>query len=189
MATLGILRRGAGDPTYRLDPDGTVGAACAPPRARHAAAGGAPGRLGEVHAATAWGPGAEWVLASVPALLGADDDVSGFEPATRVSPTPRAASPAGGCRAPGWCSRRSCPPILEQKVTGQEAFGGYRHARAPLRRAGARAGRGAHGLWVPPTPRTWARIPSWEWLQRHVDGARSRTVVRAAAGGRTPGGG
>ena len=34
---------------------------------------------GVVHA-SAWGPGADWVLASVPGLPGADDDVSGFEP-------------------------------------------------------------------------------------------------------------
>ena len=35
------------------------------------------------------------------------------------------------------------------------------------------------GLVVPPDPRGWAAIPSWEWLAAGVDPGRSRTVVRA----------
>src|SRR5262245_16511781 len=75
---LGQHRRGAGDPTYRLvgethwrgirTPAGTVTLAV---ESRP--------REGHVHA-KAWGSGAEWVLDSLPALLGAEDDVAGFEP-------------------------------------------------------------------------------------------------------------
>ena len=32
----------------------------------------------------------------------------------------------GGWAAPAWCWRRWCPSIIEQKVTGQEAFAGFR---------------------------------------------------------------
>jgi 3-methyladenine DNA glycosylase/8-oxoguanine DNA glycosylase len=33
---------------------------------------------------------------------------------------------------------------------------------------------------VPPSAAQWAAVPSWEWVQAGVDGARSATVVRAA---------
>jgi 3-methyladenine DNA glycosylase/8-oxoguanine DNA glycosylase len=71
------------------------------------------------------------------------------------------------------------PAILEQKVTGQEAFGGFRKL---VRRFGAPApGAGAaRDLWVQPSAESLRMIPSWEWLRLHVDPARSRTVVRSA---------
>jgi 3-methyladenine DNA glycosylase/8-oxoguanine DNA glycosylase len=72
------------------------------------------------------------------------------------------------------------PAIIEQKVTGQEAFGGFRRL---VHRHGERApGPGRElGLWVQPDAGTIRRIPSWEWLALHVDPARSRALVRAAA--------
>jgi 3-methyladenine DNA glycosylase/8-oxoguanine DNA glycosylase len=72
------------------------------------------------------------------------------------------------------------PAVIEQKVTGQEAFGGY---RVLVRRFGSRApGPGeSRGLWVAPGAKEWAAIPSWAWLRASVDGARSGTVLRAAA--------
>ncbi|MGH3308872.1 MAG: DNA-3-methyladenine glycosylase 2 family protein, partial [Nocardioides sp.] len=36
-------------------------------------------------------------------------------------------------------------------------------------------------LRVQPTPGALRTIPSWEWLRLHIDPARSRAVVRAAA--------
>ncbi len=71
------------------------------------------------------------------------------------------------------------PAIIEQKVTGQEAFAGFRML---VHRFGERApGPGAdRQLWVQPDPATLRTIPSWEWLRMHVDPARSRTVVTAA---------
>ena len=86
---------------------------------------------------------------------------------------------------PGWRVPRSglvvqalVASIIEQKVTGKEAFAGYRRL---VRRFGEPApGPGEDlGLVVPPDPRGWAAIPSWEWLAAGVDPGRSRTVVRA----------
>src|SRR3954454_3174961 len=71
------------------------------------------------------------------------------------------------------------PAIIEQKVTGQEAFAGFRRL---VHRYGERApgpGRDQH-LWVQPGPQTVQRIPSWEWLRMHIDPARSRAVVTVA---------
>ena len=51
----------------------------------------------------AWGPGAEWALDRMPALLGADDDPSGFEPHHHPrSPRAGAATGTGASGAPGW---------------------------------------------------------------------------------------
>jgi 3-methyladenine DNA glycosylase/8-oxoguanine DNA glycosylase len=178
-ATLSILRRGSGDPTFRVDTDGTVwrglrtpdGPATLRLRSRPA--------LGEVQAA-AWGPGAGWVLGSVPAMLGADDDPTGFAPTHRVLADAHR-------RRPHWRVCRTdlvlealVPAIIEQKVTGQEALSGFRML---VHRFGEPApGPGAErGVWVQPSAETLRMIPSWEWLRLHIDPARSRTVVRAAA--------
>jgi 3-methyladenine DNA glycosylase/8-oxoguanine DNA glycosylase len=71
------------------------------------------------------------------------------------------------------------PSIIAQKVTGHEASGSY---RTLIHRYGQRApGEGdGRGLWVAPSARRWALIPSWEWLRAGVDSARSAAVVRAA---------
>ena len=130
----------------------------------------------EVHA-HAWGPGAGWLLDAVPALLGDDDDPSGFGPV-------HAPVADAWRRFPSWRVPRSgllfdalAPAVIEQKVTGQEAFSGY---RTLVRRFGTPAPGPVAGLLAPPTAAGWAAIPSWAWLQASVDGARSRTVVRAA---------
>ena len=76
------------------------------------------------------------------------------------------------------------PSVIEQKVTGQEAFAGYRRL---VRRFGEPApGPGEElGLVVPPDPRGWAGIPSWEWLRRRRrPGALAHRRARRAA---TPG--
>jgi 3-methyladenine DNA glycosylase/8-oxoguanine DNA glycosylase len=82
------------------------------------------------------------------------------------------------CRT-GLVTEALVPAIIEQKVTGQEAFAGF---RTLVRRFGERApGAGAErGVWVQPSAETIRMIPSWEWLRLHVDPARSRAVVRAA---------
>ena len=37
------------------------------------------------------------------------------------------------------------------------------------------------GMRVVPPPRTWARIPSWDWHRAGVEGVRARTIMSAAA--------
>lgn len=171
-------RRGAGDPTYRVDsqgrhwrglrtPDGPVTLILTPRPSRS-----------EVHAA-AWGPGSPWALDRVPTMLGSEDDPSGFEPGHPVLIEAQR-------RHEHWRVGRSAlvwesffPAVLEQKVTGQEAFTGFRRL---VHRFGERApGPGAEErLWVQPSADQVAMIPSWQWLQAHVDPARSKVLVRAA---------
>ena len=159
-AILRQQRRGFGDPTYRIQGDG--------PGARHWRGIRTPDgpvtlmvqalpRLGEV-VAEAWGPGADWALDQVPALLGADDDPSGFEPRHPVLVDLHR-------RHPHWRLGRSdrvfealVPSIVEQKVTGKEAFAGF---RSLVHFHGERApGPGREQkLWLQPTRRGAAHDP------------------------------
>src|SRR6478735_6558638 len=94
MAIVGIMRRGAGDPTFRRDPDGTLWRGIRTPDGPASLRLRARADLASVEA-TAWGAGAAWVLESVPSMLGADDDAEGF-----VAHHPQVALAAR--RFPGW---------------------------------------------------------------------------------------
>ncbi len=175
---LRIHKRGGGDPTYRLDGDRHWRGVRTPEGPATLLVEPRPGEA-LVHA-EAWGPGAEWVLESLPAMLGADDDVSGFE-AGHHPLVAEAWRRHGHWRIgrTGLVMEALVPAIIEQKVTGQEAFAGYRML---VHRYGERApgpGRDLR-LWVQPGADTIRQVPSWEWLRMHVDPARSRTLVTAA---------
>jgi 3-methyladenine DNA glycosylase/8-oxoguanine DNA glycosylase len=185
-SVLSSLRRGPADPCYRVQPDGVVW------RATRNADGPVLLRLhgrpaaGEV-VAHAWGPGAACALDGVPALLGDADDPSGFEPSGEH---PRLVS---AWRAHGhWRVTRTtavfealAAAALEQRVTGGEAHAAWRRlvrtygdvAPGPAGDAGTFAA----GMRVPPQPRNWASIPTWEWLRAGVDEQRRRVILAAAA--------
>ena len=168
-------RRGRGDPAHRVTPDGAVW------RASRTPAG--PGTLRLVVRdrqveAEAWGPGAQWLLETVPALLGEHDDPRGFRP---LHPVLRDAAR----RLPGLRIGRTSrvfealvPAVLEQKVTGAEA---WRAWRLLLRRFGEPAPGPLAGLVIPPAASAWADIPSWEWHRAGAEPVRARTVRAAAA--------
>ncbi|MGL5810051.1 MAG: DNA-3-methyladenine glycosylase family protein [Nocardioides sp.] len=192
------LRRGPRDPTYRVDDSGRHWRGIRTPSG--------PATLVLEAVATdqvramGWGPGAEWAVASLPDLLGASDPIEGFDAlvarqrdslvGARVSQAWRQHRHARIGRT-GLVMEALVPAVIEQKVTGQEAFAGFRSLvlrfgeRAPGPgpnsgpNFGPNPGSGV-GLWVQPTPETLARIPSWDWLKLHVDPARARAVVRAA---------
>ncbi len=179
-ATLGPMRRGPGDPTYLVDPAGALWRTSRTPDGPVTVRLGVNAAAGEV-VARAWGPGASWALDNVPRLLGDEDDPSGFVPGHPLL-----------CdvwrRHPGWRVPRSglvlealAPAVLEQKVTGREAWRAWRHLH---RRYGEPAPGPAAVLHpamrVPLAARVWRTIPSWEWHRAGVDQSRSRTVVIAA---------
>jgi 3-methyladenine DNA glycosylase/8-oxoguanine DNA glycosylase len=132
----------------------------------------------EVYAA-AWGAGAQWALKSVPGLLGADDDVTNFDAQHPLVVEGWRRYPHLRIGRTGLVMEGLVPSIIEQKVTGQEAFAGF---RALVHRFGERApGPGVdRKIWVQPTAEQLALIPSWEWLKLHIDPARSRPIVQAA---------
>jgi 3-methyladenine DNA glycosylase/8-oxoguanine DNA glycosylase len=177
-AILGIFRHGANDPAYQRDSDGSIWRTSLTP------AGPVTMRIsvrtvdGEVEG-QAWGPGAAWSLDTLPRLLGDDDDPSGFEPQHDL--VRQAQRRFGSWRVPrsGLVMESLAPAVVEQLVTGQEAFRGWRLLL--LSRGEPAPGPGqARGMRVTPSAAGWAAIPSWEWLRAGVDPKRSRTVVRAA---------
>lgn len=171
-------RRGAGDPTFRTDPDGTLWRGLRTPEGTVTLRLESRPAEGVVHAA-AWGPGTRWALEQVPAMLGAEDDPAGFEPRHPVLDEAHRRHPHWRLGRSGLVMESLVPAVVEQKVTGQEAFGGFRML---VRRFGEPApGPGpARDLWVQPAPERIRLVPSWEWLGMHVDPVRSRTLVRAA---------
>lgn len=177
--TLGPLRRGPGDPTFRAAPDGSVWRASRTPqgpatlRVSRTGTGGA-AEIG----AEAWGPGADWILEHLPALLGAGDDPAAFVPRHRLVHASHRRRPGLRLTRTGLVLESLIPTVLEQKVTADEA---YRAWRRLVRQYGEPApGPQDLGLHVMPSARTWALIPSWDWHRAGVDSKRSATIVRAA---------
>lgn len=178
LGILGQQRHGGGDPTYRIDEAGRHWRGIRTPQGPTTLAISVRPHEGEVHA-EAWGAGADWVLAGVPDLLGASDDVTGFDPRHPVLVEAWRRHHNSRIGRSGLVMESLVPAIIEQKVTGQEAFAGFRML---VHRFGERApgpGRDLK-LWVQPTPEQIRTIPSWEWLRLHIDPARSRTIVTAA---------
>lgn len=172
------LRRGVGDPTLRLDADRGVWW-----RAGTTADGPATVALhrepdGAVRA-DAWGPGAGRMLAGVPALLGADDDDTGFVAHHPLVADARAGKPGLRLGSSGRVWDMLLPAVLEQKVTGIEARRSFREL---CWRFGTRAPGpdGMPRLWVPPTPEAVRAIPDWEWHRAGVDSARRRALLACA---------
>jgi 3-methyladenine DNA glycosylase/8-oxoguanine DNA glycosylase len=173
---LAPLRRGRADPTLQVTPDGTVWRTGTTPAG---AATVALRRLpcGQVRA-TAWGPGAGWMLDGLPALLGAADDDSGFVAHHPLVGQVRRRMPGLRLGSTGRVWDVLMPAILEQKVTGIEAKRSWREL---CRRFGDPApGPAPQGMRVLPSPRAVRAIPDWQWHLAGVDNARRRAIIAAA---------
>jgi 3-methyladenine DNA glycosylase/8-oxoguanine DNA glycosylase len=174
--TLGALRHGYGDPHVRFEPDGVWRATVTPdgPGTVHLAS-----RPGGEIAVTAWGPGAEWLVSSAPDLVGARDSLDGWDPPYAVLRETHARYPGFRVGRTGLVFDAVVPCVIEQRVTGQEAFTSWRQV---VRRFGSVAPgpEGMPPLYVPPPAAVLRSLPSWEWHRAGVEEARAR-VVRAAA--------
>ncbi len=173
--TLSGLRHGSGDPTFVIDPSGIWCTARMPTGpATLLVASPEPGTL----RCETWGQGAQELLASVPAMLGAEDDPGGFVPDHPVLIDLVHRFPGFRVMRTGRVFEALVPAVLEQKVTGKEARSAWRWL---ARRYGEAApGPGPEQLRVCPSPQTWVRIPSWDWHRAGVDGKRAQTVMAAA---------
>ncbi|MCH9736974.1 MAG: DNA-3-methyladenine glycosylase 2 family protein [Actinomycetia bacterium] len=174
--TLSPLRRGRGDPCYHEGADGAIWRTSllrsGPVTARICR--GAP----DVVDCEAWGSGAAEFAETFPALLGADDDATGFRP---VEPTIAAAQrrvPHLRLGRTGGVLEALMPAVLEQRVYGLDAHRAWRtlvssYGAPPPGPAPAR-------MRVPPSAEVWRRIPSWEFQRANVDPGRARTMVGCA---------
>ena len=130
--------------------------------------------------ASAWGPGADWLLDGLPAALGLDDDDAGFDPGLHpvVAGLARRLGPVRLGRT-GAVWEALLPAILEQRITGTEAWRNYRR----LVRAHGAPAPGPHGLLVAPPPGVVAAIPSWTMTGLGIEprrGALLRRIAREA---------
>ena len=174
--TLGALRRGPGDPHLRFVPGGVWRTARTPfgPGTVHLAE-----RPGGEIAVSAWGPGAEWLVASAPDLVGARDDLAGWDPPYPVLRDLHVRYPGLRVARSGVVLDMLVPAIIEQRVLGHDAWRSWQQL---LYRFGEPAPGPADmpALRVPPPADLLARIPSWEWHRLGVEEARAK-VVRYAA--------
>ena len=178
--TLSVHRRGSGDPAYASDAAGAVWRTSLTPdgpgtlRASSRRAGG-----GTLVTGQAWGPGAGWLLDRLPAQLGFHDDRAGFT--ARHPVVGELAIRYEGLRVgrSGRVFEALVPAVLEQKVVSREAHRAWRFLLGKF--GDAAPGPAPDGMRVFPPPRTWARIPSWDWHRAGVEGVRARTIITAAA--------
>ncbi|TAJ99635.1 MAG: DNA-3-methyladenine glycosylase 2 family protein [Chloroflexota bacterium] len=174
---LGPLLRGRGDPTLRLN-------AVAAARATRTPDGPAT-VLVEVRGnrleAEAWGPGADRILDGLPALLGMDDDATGFDPSLHPV-VARLARRLPGLRLgrTGAILEVLVPAILEQLVTGAEASFAF---RTLVRRHGEPAPgpvAAAQRLRLQPSPEALAALPYYAFHPLGVEQRRAEIVRRVA---------
>ncbi|WP_327132326.1 DNA-3-methyladenine glycosylase 2 family protein [Streptomyces sp. NBC_01343] len=178
--TLGPLRRGPGDPTFRTTPDGSVWKTSRTPEGPATLRVALAPRTGTARA-EAWGPGAAWMLDGLPALLGDGDDPAAFVPRHRLVHASHRRRPGLRLTRTGLVLESLIPTVLEQKVTSDEAYRAWRRLvcgygePAPGPRGGV-----PQGMYVMPDARTWALIPSWDWHKAGVDAKRSAAIIRCA---------
>src|SRR5215813_9441653 len=131
--------------------------------------------------ATAYGPGADWVLDRADAVAGLRDDVSDFAAiAEKHSVVRRAWRDQSGLRmtASGRVFALCVPVILTQKVTGLEASRAW---LAIARRFGEPAPGPFDGLLLPPDPAAIAATPYWEFHRHGLEQRRADALCRVAA--------
>jgi 3-methyladenine DNA glycosylase/8-oxoguanine DNA glycosylase len=171
--TVGIHLRGNGDPTMKLIAGRIVRAT----RTADGPATVALRQVGQRIEAEAWGPGADRILDAVPSLVGLDDDRTGFE--TRHHPLVAELDRRHrGVRLgrTGAVLESLVPAILEQKVTGTEAWRGLRG----LVRGWGEPAPGPFGLWLLPSPAVLAAIPYHAFHPIGVERRRADLVRRVA---------
>jgi 3-methyladenine DNA glycosylase/8-oxoguanine DNA glycosylase len=174
--TLSPQRRGPGDPCYQTV-DGAIWKTSLPASGAVTARIVKTGR--ETVACDAWGDGAAEFIEHLPAFLGLDDDTAGFAPDEPTIAAAHRRVPHLRIGRTGRVLEALIPAVLEQRVTGKDAFRAW---RLLVTKFGSPApGPAPARMRVPPPAEVWRRIPSWEFHLANVDPGRARTIVACAA--------
>ena len=174
--TLAPHRRGPADPCFQIEADGAIW------RTSLQHSGAVSARIARTAADTvvcrAWGEGAEEFIDNLPALLGADDDASGFRPEHPMIALARSRARHLRIGRTGRVLEALIPAVLEQRVPGADSF---RSWRVLVTRFGTPApGPAPDRMRIPPSAGVWRAIPSWEYHRANVDPGRARTIVGCA---------
>jgi 3-methyladenine DNA glycosylase/8-oxoguanine DNA glycosylase len=177
--TLGPLRRGSGDPTLRF----VGGEARRATRMRSGPCALSLKVVGDGLEAEAWGPGAPEALERLPELVGEHDQPFSLKP--RHAVVRDLAHRLRGLRIgrTGSVIEALVPAILEQKVTGREAWAAWR--RMALKWGEPAPGPfGPLGLRLPPDPAVLASVPYFDLHRAGVERRRADLIrfVCARAG-------
>lgn len=180
--SLGILRRGLGDPTIKLTQTEAW-------LAISTGQGDTTLHISKssVNAAarlTAWGPGAQQVIAQAPQLLGAKDDWAEFDEPEFFASLPELVQRQRVVHRDLMLPRtnrifeHAAGVVLEQRVTGIEANFAWRWL---IRHAGRRApGPAPDGLALFPRPEDLLGLKRWDWQAARVEQQRAQTMCRLA---------
>ncbi len=176
LATLAPLRRGRGDPCFRVCADGAVW------RTSLLVSGTVTARITRtaprvVHC-QAWGAGADEFAETLPPMLGLDDDPAGFAPQEPTLAAAQRRAPHLRLGRTGRVLEALIPAVLEQRVAGADAFRSWRLLVTKFGRPAP--GPAPTAMRVPPSAQEWRAIPSWEFHRANVDPGRARTVVGCA---------
>ncbi|HEX7171914.1 MAG TPA: DNA-3-methyladenine glycosylase 2 family protein [Candidatus Limnocylindria bacterium] len=173
-ATLGPLAHGRGDTTIRLTAEEAWLAFRTP-------AGPAAIQLrlegGSVRARS-WGPGAADALAGSARLIGEGDRPEAFVAHHPVLRRLQRAHPGLRLPSSGRVLHALVPTVIEQKITGTEAFRAY---AALLRTHGEPAPGPLPGLRLPPDPGLLAALPYHAFHPLGVERRRAEVIRRAAS--------
>ncbi len=174
--SLAPLRRGPRDPCFQLPGDGSIWRTSLLP------SGPVTARISRAAAnaahCVAWGGGAQEFIEMLPAMLGADDDASDFEPRDPTVAAAHRRVPHLRLGRTGRVLEALIPAIIEQRVPGADAFRAW---RVLVSKHGTPApGPAPAGMRVPPAAEAWRHIPSWEFHRANVDPRRAQTVVGCA---------
>jgi 3-methyladenine DNA glycosylase/8-oxoguanine DNA glycosylase len=172
VPTLFPVRRGGGDPCFKVRPDGIW-------RATRTPRGPATERLVLEPDGTllveAWGAGAEWLVERAPALVGELDDDSEFRPAQRLLRELRRRFPGLRIGRSEAVFEAAAGTILEQKVQGAAAWRSWRSLVFAL---GEAAPGPLPGLFVPPAADRLAAMPYHAFHAYGVERRRADTLRR-----------
>jgi endonuclease III len=130
---------------------------------------------GKVHA-EAFGPGSNWLIESIPSLLGVNDNPEALVPQHDVIADALHRHGAPRIGAAGVVFAPLVYAILGQRVTGQEAAGQWTalcrltHEQAP----------GPHPLMLPPDPERLATVPYYTLHKLGIDRGRAERIITVA---------
>jgi 3-methyladenine DNA glycosylase/8-oxoguanine DNA glycosylase len=127
--------------------------------------------------ARAWGPGAEWILHTLPDLLGERDDPRGFRPTHPVLREMHRSRPGLRLTRSNAVVDALIPTIIEQKVTSQDARSSYLR----LLNALGEPAPGPLGLTLPPAPELLASLPYYKLHRFGIERRRAQILGHACS--------
>lgn len=134
-------------------------------------------RTGSDIGVSAWGPGADWILERSEALIGLDDLPERFTPHHPVIRDLHARHPGLRFGATGAVAEAALCSVIEQKVTGREAWRSYRQ----IVNRYSEPAPGDLGLMLPPDPGVLAGLGYYDFHPFGIEKRRADTLLRVAS--------